>query len=111
MSFSIRPECDDKDRRFIEGLNVRLTEVIKAPAHSSNEIESFQKAFAAPAGELDGGKGATRSEERRVGKESVSTCRYRWSPDHYKKKKKEPRQRMQQNTNITTINGKLNHRK
>src|SRR3546814_11694471 len=23
-----------------------------------------------------------RSEERRVGKESVSTCRYRWSPDH-----------------------------
>src|SRR3546814_11506361 len=24
----------------------------------------------------------TRSEERRVGKESVSTCRSRWSPDH-----------------------------
>src|SRR3546814_15260038 len=23
-----------------------------------------------------------RSEERRVGKESVSTCRSRWSPDH-----------------------------
>src|SRR6056297_3762567 len=29
-----------------------------------------------------------RSEERRVGKECVSTCRSRWSPDHYKKKKK-----------------------
>src|SRR3546814_15301623 len=28
-----------------------------------------------------------RSEERRVGKECVSTCRYRWSPYHYKKKK------------------------
>src|SRR3546814_18746280 len=27
-----------------------------------------------------------RSEERRVGKECVSTCRSRWSPDHYKKK-------------------------
>src|SRR3546814_13358784 len=26
----------------------------------------------------------TRSEERRVGKESVSTCRSRWSPYHYK---------------------------
>src|SRR3546814_1838674 len=25
---------------------------------------------------------APRSEERRVGKECVSTCRYRWSPDH-----------------------------
>src|SRR3546814_20090068 len=26
-----------------------------------------------------------RSEERRVGKECVSTCRSRWSPDHKKK--------------------------
>src|SRR3546814_16768935 len=30
-----------------------------------------------------------RSEERRGGKECVSTGRDRWSPDHYKKKKKE----------------------
>src|SRR3546814_13944318 len=29
---------------------------------------------------------ALRSEERRVGKECVSTCRSRWSPDHSKKK-------------------------
>src|SRR3546814_5084177 len=27
-------------------------------------------------------QGITRSEERRVGKECVSTCRSRWSPDH-----------------------------
>src|SRR3546814_1815562 len=27
-----------------------------------------------------------RSEARRVGKECVSTCRSRWSPDHLKKK-------------------------
>src|SRR3546814_12954095 len=27
-----------------------------------------------------------RSEERRVGKECVSTCTSRWSPSHYKKK-------------------------
>src|SRR3546814_13339877 len=34
-------------------------------------------------------KGAChRSEERRVGKECVSTCRSRWSPYNYKKKKK-----------------------
>src|SRR3546814_3551069 len=36
-------------------------------------------------GELDGGRHATvhlSSEERRVGKECVSTCRYRWSPDN-----------------------------
>src|SRR3546814_11606071 len=30
-----------------------------------------------------------RSEERRVGKECVSTCRSRWSPYNYKKKTKE----------------------
>src|SRR3546814_12589245 len=29
----------------------------------------------------------SRSEERRVGKECVSTCRSRWSPYHYKKKR------------------------
>src|SRR3546814_17319123 len=31
---------------------------------------------------------ASRWEERRVGQECVSTCRSRWSPYHYKKKKK-----------------------
>src|SRR3546814_17182676 len=29
----------------------------------------------------------SRSEERRVGKECVSTCRSRWSPYHYTKKR------------------------
>src|SRR3546814_13963796 len=33
-----------------------------------------------------GGGAHHRSEERRVGKESVSTCRSRWAPYHYKKK-------------------------
>src|SRR3546814_16661206 len=28
------------------------------------------------------GDGETRSDERRVGKEGVSTCRSRWSPNH-----------------------------
>src|SRR3546814_13735603 len=37
---------------------------------------------------IDGAKAIDlgRSEERRVGKECVSTCKYRWSPSHYKKK-------------------------
>src|SRR3546814_17491914 len=34
---------------------------------------------------------AIRSEERRVGKECVSTCRSWWSPDHSKKKKRKCR--------------------
>src|SRR3546814_17239426 len=32
--------------------------------------------------------GEGRSEERRVGKECVSTCRSRWSPNHSKKQNK-----------------------
>src|SRR3546814_14405667 len=32
---------------------------------------------------------ARRSEERRVGKEWVSTCRSRWPPDHYKNKERQ----------------------
>src|SRR3546814_20713517 len=35
------------------------------------------------------GAGGFRSEERRVGKECVSTCRSRWSPYHEKKNKKQ----------------------
>src|SRR3546814_15817741 len=31
---------------------------------------------------MTGGQAMDRSEERRVGKECVSTCRSRWSPDH-----------------------------
>src|SRR3546814_17011589 len=31
-----------------------------------------------------GARARHRSEERRVGKECVSTCRSRWSPYHYK---------------------------
>src|SRR3546814_19884982 len=34
-----------------------------------------------------GGPADGRSEERRVGKECVSTCRSRWSPYHSKKKR------------------------
>src|SRR3546814_18350003 len=41
-------------------------------------------------GEFKGTKG--RSEERRVGKEGVSTCRSRWSPYHSKKKKHKKKQ-------------------
>src|SRR3546814_18212615 len=53
-----------------------------------------------PSWSADGEWIVYRSEERRVGKECVSTCRSRWSPYHYKKKI-----RMQQtmtSKNITT---------
>src|SRR3546814_20599289 len=40
-----------------------------------------------------------RSEERRVGKECVSTCRSRWSPYHSKKKKNQYEKRQNNKTN------------
>src|SRR3546814_18937446 len=46
------------------------------------------------------GRVGERSEERRVGKECVSTCSSRWSPYHYKKK-----------YNITTQRYKLHNKK
>src|SRR3546814_14886411 len=39
-----------------------------------------------PPGKSDAATCEGRSEERRVGKECVSTCRSRWSPYHSKKK-------------------------
>src|SRR3546814_12938797 len=39
-----------------------------------------QPSFLAPSGIFWRDSAATRSEERRVGKECVSTCRSRWSP-------------------------------
>src|SRR3546814_11704076 len=52
-----------------DGISIRLT-----PAHARRR-----------------GRRMTRSEERRVGKECVSTCRSRWSPCHEKKKNKTSR--------------------
>src|SRR3546814_11716349 len=46
-----------------------------------------------------------RSEERRVGKECVSTCRYRWSP--YNEKKKHQQYRL---VNLTKTRTRVCHK-
>src|SRR3546814_1645071 len=56
-----------------------------APAHM--EYFGSEEAIADAKGEIfeglePGGTAIIRSEERRVGKECVSTCRSRWSPYH-----------------------------
>src|SRR3546814_16341535 len=53
------------------------------------QVDAWHKA-----GVAAGGKSIEdRSEERRVGKECVSTCRSRWSPYHYKKNKERKKKR------------------
>src|SRR3546814_11576495 len=49
-------------------------------------ISIFEEKVMALGMVLDPTATRTRSEERRVGKECVSTCRSRWSPYTYKKK-------------------------
>src|SRR3546814_19682591 len=51
-------------------------------------IGIFQDAISSATHDLREAISKKRSEERRVGKECVSTCRSGWSPDHKKKKKK-----------------------
>src|SRR3546814_14834831 len=47
----------------------------------------FEPLKSSDAGSCSGGDACLRSEERRVGKECVSTCRSRGAPYHYIKKK------------------------
>src|SRR3546814_13991325 len=68
---------------------VKRQAVLKAAwkEHAAKKIEDKEKAEAAWRQTR-----AARSEERRVGKECVSTCISRGSPEHYKKKKKRQHQ-------------------
>src|SRR3546814_11087480 len=56
------------------------TEVIKSPGipETAPVVQSFRKMGIPVIAEIE----FARSEERRVGKECVSTCRSRWSPYH-----------------------------
>src|SRR3546814_12292092 len=50
------------------------------------EVPELTAGIGVAAGDVVAGNIGHRSEERRVGKECVSTCRSRGSPDHIKKK-------------------------
>src|SRR3546814_12344537 len=84
----------DKTGTLTEG-RPRITDIVPATGVSDDElmmiavaVESLSdhplaKAIARDGRQfLDETPTPTRSEERRVGKECVSTCRSRWSPDH-----------------------------
>src|SRR3546814_9991338 len=60
--------------RPVAGKSTLITALLRLPGHCSPVVERFA--------ERAGRIATTRSEERRVGKECVSTCRSRWSPYH-----------------------------
>src|SRR3546814_17153344 len=70
-------------RKVSERFGGRIKALVSGGAPLNVEIGLF---FTALGLRLLQGYGQ-RSEERRVGKECVSTCRSRWSPYHYKNKK------------------------
>src|SRR3546814_17303367 len=61
---------------FFANLNASYRDRIMAVVDKPRDLIYWYYPSAASSGELD------RSEERRVGKECVSTCRSRWGPDH-----------------------------
>src|SRR3546814_11264364 len=77
--------------RVFAGLIAR-PEICLGPGKEARTVFEFKRV---PIGARIGSArmvGDGRSEERRVGKECVSTCRSRWSPSHYKKKKSKHRE-------------------
>src|SRR3546814_20852337 len=62
------------------------------PRNGSTRSDIYNSAIAASERAEQAAKmtcNSSRSEERRVGKECVSTCRSRWYPYHYKNNKKD----------------------
>src|SRR3546814_10942180 len=82
------------ENRIVQHRPVRIGESVDAVARARNlRVHSKGRAFDMEVSiEADGEtiwESTSRSEERRVGKECVSTCRSRCSPDHKTKKKKQ----------------------
>src|SRR3546814_16148625 len=84
LSQTVRLAAGIVDEGMMNG-NIETPAVLITPITASDEatnadsvwrISNNMAALAAPANPR------TRSEERRVGKESVSTCRSRWAPKH-----------------------------
>src|SRR3546814_20822512 len=66
---------------------VLLGKWLEARAKRHTDIQGMLRVRAQPTMPKKGHCGC-RSDERRVGKECVSTCRSRWSPHHYKNQHK-----------------------
>src|SRR3546814_16934894 len=78
------PEAFATLRRLLEA---RLGPSNHGAAGKRDYVQVLRLLESFPPGEVEAAvREAVRSEERRVGKECVSTCRSRWSPSHYTKK-------------------------
>src|SRR3546814_15309494 len=88
--FGEQRDLEFAQRDFIEVVGLATVEVAQVATHRRGDMLAQRRTRAAAGLGAHGlrtfGVQAWRSEERRVGKECVSTCRSRWSPYHSKKK-------------------------
>src|SRR3546814_6340775 len=81
-----RDRIDSDEKNDVADLRSKGMEVVETidKAHFQAALEPIMADFTKQFGKdnLDRIRAAKRSEERRVGKESVSTCRSRWARDH-----------------------------
>src|SRR3546814_19502889 len=66
--------------RFGSGESSMLKHLLLAALIAAAPAACLHAAEPAPSATSDSAAQQTRSEERRVGNECVSTCRYRWAP-------------------------------
>src|SRR3546814_19684033 len=77
MTDSVKAKAQPVDKR-----NSTISSQSRRCSQDQMVVKFFRKTSAPPCAQ----RKRCRSEERRVGKECVSTCRSRWSPYHSKKK-------------------------
>src|SRR3546814_17061246 len=93
---ALEPSCSKVAQRLI-GLIESIAVRMRDDADSRRQPEEVETILARQVRDRHD-LPLSRSEERRVGKECVSTCRSRWWPYHYKNK---TRTDGRQNTNLT----------
>src|SRR3546814_17458421 len=80
-ALNLRHETDRADRMLVDRIMMVHVEL-----HLRDDAPEVRNETAEHAGLVHPEQHRFRSEERRVGKECVSTCRSRWSPYHSKKR-------------------------
>src|SRR3546814_19321200 len=83
---AIGSSSEDKERLFVSQRKFR--EPLPCLLNSQHRLEHSDAVEDFVEGDMKSGVPAVRSEEGRVGRECVNTCRSRWAPNHYKKTKK-----------------------
>src|SRR3546814_13980592 len=91
--FEVRPRLVDTSQ-YIQRLRARDFDMFIANVAQSLSPGNEQREYWGSAA-ADEPSSRNRSEERRVGKECVSTCRARWPPYHEKKHTKDTEQSKQ----------------